>query len=252
MVSFDDYFNSIDIYEFLRELNHPYMEVIMDQVRHFSEREAEERDQIVLNYLGKGGVKRIVKAIIEYLFKPPELTDYAKILDVGAGSGFFTVKIVDEVLHRLSTASFYAMDVTPAMLRVLMRRSSKIVPFIGVAENISKSIEYASKYISLPRRFDAVFSILTLHHCLDVEKVFESVGDVLMDYGKVIIVDLCEHSFEEFRGEMGDIHLGFSLPFIRECAEKFFPNVYIEKIPGICCECSGRVVELFIMYLTYV
>jgi len=27
--------------------------------------------------------------------------------------------------------------------------------------------------------------------------------------GKAMVVDLCEHGFEEFKTEMGDVHLGF-------------------------------------------
>jgi len=82
-----------------------------------------------------------------------------------------------------------------------------------------------------------------------VENVFKSIREVLNEGGKAVVVDLCEHPFKEFREEMGDIHLGFKLEFIREIAGRFFPKVSIEKMPGICCEYSGRSAELFIAYL---
>jgi len=70
------------------------------------------------------------------------------------------------------------------------------------------------------------------------------------DHGKAILVDLYEHPFKEFREKMGDVHLGFNPSCIEEDAKRFFPNVYVRKMPGICCECSGRSAELFIAYLT--
>jgi len=89
-----------------------------------------------------------------------------------------------------------------------------------------------------------------LHHCSDIERFFRSVRDVMKGHGKAVIIDLCKHSFTEFREEMGDIHLGFDPLLIGENAKKFFPNVYVKRMPGIRCECSGRSAELFIAYLT--
>lgn len=89
-----------------------------------------------------------------------------------------------------------------------------------------------------------------LHHCLDVKKVFRSIKEVLEEGGKAVLIDLCEYPFKEFREEMGDVHLGFKPSMIEEDAKRYFSNVHVEKIPGICCESSGRSAELFIAYLT--
>ena len=64
--------------------------------------------------------------------------------------------------------------------------------------------------------------------------------------GKVVIIDLCKHSFEEFREEMGDLHLGFEPELIKEKAEKHFSKVQVRKISGIYCTNSGRSAELFV------
>ncbi|MFQ5999895.1 MAG: hypothetical protein ACE5J6_03870, partial [Candidatus Bathyarchaeia archaeon] len=95
----------------------------------------------------------------------------------------------------------------------------------------------------------AIFSTLMLHHCLDVERVFASFREVLEVDGKAVIVDLCKHPFEEFREEMGDVHLGFDPELLRGVAEKHFSKVQVKKIPGICCTNSGRSAELFIAVL---
>jgi SAM-dependent methyltransferase len=142
------------------------------------------------------------------------------------------------------------MDITPAMLKLLAKKTSKIVPFLGVAENIAQSIRLASKNLSIPAKFDAICSILMLHHCLSVETVFQSIKSVLRTHGKAVIIDLKEHSFTEFKKEMGDIHLGFKPEQIEKDAKKFFKKVTIEKLHGICCSSSGRSAELFIAYMT--
>jgi ubiquinone/menaquinone biosynthesis C-methylase UbiE len=113
----------------------------MEQIRHFTEKEAEKRDRIVLSYFDTNGVQRIVDSVVNRLLSPPRLKENAEILDVGAGTGFFTIKIAQKLGKDLSEASFYAMDITPAMLRVLARKTTQVIPFLGVAENINASVE---------------------------------------------------------------------------------------------------------------
>ncbi|MFQ5999401.1 MAG: methyltransferase domain-containing protein [Candidatus Bathyarchaeia archaeon] len=247
MPTFEDYLKGIDLQKLIEELRMPNVETIIEEVKHFTEKEAERRDKIVLSYFGEDGVERIVDSVTQCLLSPPKLKENAKVLDVGAGSGFFTVRVVDKLRRHLPEASFYAMDITPAMLRVLARKTSQITPFLGVAENIRGSVEHARRYLKIPKKFDAIFSTLMMHHCLDIERVFESFRKAVEVDGKVVLVDLCKHSFEEFREEMGDLHLGFEPQLLKEGAKKHFSKVEVKKIPGICCESSGRSAELFIM-----
>lgn len=150
---------------------------------------------------------------------------------------------------RLPKASFYAMDMTPVMLLSLVKKGFDVQPFIGLAENLEGSIKEARMYFDIPYKFDVVFSTLMLHHSLRPEEVFKSIGKVLKENGKAIIVDLCEHGFEEFRREMGDVHLGFKLEEIAKMAGNTFAEVHVEKMRGICCECSGRAAEIFFTYM---
>jgi len=236
--------------ELLKKLEVPNVKIVLKEIKYFTEKEAEKRDRIVLSYFGADGVQRIVTSIANCLLSSPRLIENAKILDVGAGTGFFTTKIAKTMWKDLPSASFYAMDITPAMLRVLVKKKTGILPFLGTAENVSASIKFAIKHLEIPEKFDAAYSTLMLHHCLDIEKVFRSIHEVLKANGKAVIVDLCEHSFEEFKKEMGDIHLGFQPERVKGKASKYFPRVQIEKMSGIRCESSGRSAELFIAYMT--
>jgi SAM-dependent methyltransferase len=244
------YLESVDTRNLLKQLQVSNVEPLFEAIEHFTRKEAEKRDKILLGYFGEAGINRIVESICNRLLVPPKLKGDAQILDVGAGSGLFTTRVAQNLHKTLPETSFYAMDITPAMLKTLAKKDSDIVPFLGVAENIVQSVRLASKHLDIPAKFDAVYSTLMLHHCLSVEAVFKSMKNALKSPGKAVVVDLKEHQFTEFREEMGDIHLGFKLEHIEKDAKKFFAKTSIEKLPGICCSSSGRSAELFVVYMT--
>jgi len=240
------YLETVDLPSLLRELDAQNINLLFSEIKHFTEKEAEKRDKIVVSYFGEDGVKQIVNAIVTRLTSQPRLGLHAQILDMGAGSGFFTVRVAHKLKEKLPNASFYAVDATPAMLLAIARKAEGIIPFFGIAENIAGSIKEAKNYANVPEQFDAVFSTLMLHHCPDICKVFHSIREVLKPSGKAVIVDLCTHSFKEFKEDMGDIHLGFDPGQIRKKAKKAFSQVSVKVLPGICCESSGRSAQLFI------
>ena len=237
--------------QLLKELEVSDSKSLLETIKHFTLKEAEKRDKILMGYFGEKGINLIVDSISSHVLdSKPKLKPNAKILDVGAGSGLFTTKVADKVKNKLPEASFYAMDATPIMLKMIVKKASAVQPFLGVAENITKSAQVARRHINLPLKFDAVFSTLMLHHCVDIQKVFKSVREVLKANGKAIVVDMCKHDFVEFREEMGDVHLGFEVAQIKKAAKTAFTYVSVDKLPGICCSSSGRSAELFVAYMT--
>jgi SAM-dependent methyltransferase len=244
----EDYLKTIDLPKLLTELGAQDPELLVKEVQHFTEKEAKKRDKIILGYFGEKGIKQIVDAIATKLSLSPRM-NRAKILDVGAGSGFFTTRVATKLKKHLPNASFFAMDATPAMLRAIAGKKETITPFFGIAENIVGSIRKAREYAPIPTKFDAVFSTLMLHHCTDVDKVFKSLREILKPWGIAVIVDMCTHDFAEFKEEMGDVHLGFDPEQIRKATEKLFSKVSVAKLSGICCSSSGRSAELFVATL---
>ena len=245
----EKYAKDLQFEQFFKKLGVSNPEMLAKGLKHFTTKEAEKRDKIVVDYFGQKGVNRVVDTVTKLLLVPPTLPLSAKVLDVGAGTGFFTVKIAKKIKAKLPKFSFYAMDITPAMLFSLEKKKADITPFIGIAENIEGSIKEARKHFRLPYKFDAIFSTLMLHHSTQPEKVFKSLKTVLKKNGKAIVVDLCEHGFEEFKTEMGDVHLGFKIENIYIMARKYFSKVKVDKLPEICCECSGRSAEIFVAFM---
>ena len=246
LASFKQYLEHLQLEQLLKKVGASDPETLAKTVEHFTVKEGEKRDQIVKNYFGQSGKRRIVDTITRCLLEHPRLPLEGKVLDVGAGTGFFTVRVARKVKAEIPDVSFYAMDLTPAMLLSLAKKKADIVPFVGLAENIRGSIEQTRKHFNIPFKFDAVFSTLMLHHSTSPERVFESIKDALKKHGKAVVVDLCEHSFEEFKAEMGDVYLGFKPENIQAMARRHFADVKVEKLPGIRCESSGRSAEIFI------
>jgi SAM-dependent methyltransferase len=248
-VSFEEHVKSLDLNRLFEILGASDPKLLAREVEHFTVEEAERREHLLLNYFGNEGINRIVDKIVELLFASPKLSEDGNVLDVGAGTGFFTAKIEEKVHAKLPKVSFYAMDITPAMLLSLTGKYAHVKPFVGLAENLEGSIKEAVKYFDIPDKFDAIFSTLMLHHSVKPEKVFKSIRQVLKGDGKAVVVDLCEHGFEEFKTEMGDVHLGFKPEDIAKMARNAFAEVRVEKMRGICCQCSGWSAEVFFAYM---
>jgi SAM-dependent methyltransferase len=240
----EEYFANIKPQDFFKKLNATNPQILANAVEHFTVKEAEKRDAITLGYFGEDGAERIVSAITERITS--SLPAGANVLDLGAGSGFFTAKIAQAVNKQTPHVAFYAMDATPAMLLALQKKHAELTPLWGIAENIPGSLNEAKTYTQVPPRFAAAFSTLMLHHSAQPEKVFASIKNILSPNGVAVVLDLCEHNFEEFKTDLADVHLGFKLTYIKELAETEFSNVQIEKLPGISCSSSGRSAELFV------
>lgn len=78
-----------------------------------------------------------------------------------------------------------------------------------------------------------------LHHSAQPENVFKSIKKVLKEEGKAVILDLCEHSFEEFKTEMGDLHLGFKPENTYEVARKHLQKLKLRKCLEFVANAQG-------------
>ncbi|MFQ5950892.1 MAG: FG-GAP-like repeat-containing protein, partial [Candidatus Geothermarchaeales archaeon] len=84
------YLNNADVAELIRRLRVPYAEQLVETVSHFTWKEAKRRNEIVLGYFGEEGVAQVVDTIVHSLLSHSSVRPNARVLDVGAGNGFFT------------------------------------------------------------------------------------------------------------------------------------------------------------------
>lgn len=237
----------IDMKDFLKGLKVSNPKTLEEATAYFTEKEALVRSEILSSYFGEKGINTIIQTTTKEL---TGLQEGSNILDIGAGTGFFTAAIKRRLGKHLN---FYAMDLTRAMLLAGLEHMEKhgIIPFLGAAEQIKESIKLSNSYyersrVAIPSVYQGIISILTLHHCEDIDRVFKSIHSVMDRRANCIVIDLCEHPFTEFKQKMRDVHLGFSPDWIKEKAAKVFGEVKVERLPGIECKESGRAAELFV------
>ncbi|ASJ12647.1 class I SAM-dependent methyltransferase [Thermococcus thioreducens] len=232
-----------EIRTFLEKLGFGKGEVneLVEQIEYF-ETEAPERDDIVRDYLRDECIERLVEEIVREVLKLGRKD--VRILDVAAGSGFFTERVKRKLEEKGIKVEVYGFDITPSMLKRLKEKG--ITPIWGVAEKIRESIEIANEHygLNVPEKFDVVVSTLAFHHFLNPEAVLGSMKDVLAGGGKAVIIDVLKHRHGEFRETLKDTHLGFSTEEIREMGLRVFKNVEARPL-GLHCEVDGVLIGLY-------
>ncbi|WGS65593.1 class I SAM-dependent methyltransferase [Marinitoga aeolica] len=204
---------------------------LLEQIKHFEE-EAPMRDDIVRSYLED----KCINIIVEEIVSETEKLGRKKVifLDVAAGSGFFTEKIMKKLNERDIETFPYALDLTPSMLKRLKKRNIKAV--WGIAERIEESIKVSNDYYNTHNsiKFDVIISTLAFHHFLEPEKALKSMKKVLKENGKVIIIDILKHEHVEILENLKDTRPGYSLKEIKNIGNKIFRKVNVEPLEAYC------------------
>ena len=206
--------------------------------------EAENRDQIVFDYFGKETFDSLVSIISEKI-----TNDFSKsnitILDTGIGAGTFSLPIIEKLeTSKIEKINYYGLDLSLKMLQVLNNKTNKITPLIGRLENILTSLKYHKTFlVNLPIKFDLVLATLVFHHIPDIEQTFRSIKEVLNPNGKLIILDMLEHSPDL---EEPEAHPGFDLNKLTNMARKFFKNIKLQPLKDISCKSLRYSANLFL------
>jgi predicted methyltransferase len=115
------------------------------------------------------------EAVIESL----ELAPDAVVADIGAGTGYFTVRLARAVPQ----GRVIATDVEPDMVRYIEERAAK-----ASLSNVT-ALKTAHDAPGLPEPVDVVFLCDVVHHVADRPGFFAAVTDELREGGRVVIVD---------------------------------------------------------------
>jgi SAM-dependent methyltransferase len=117
--------------------------------------------------------------------KPDEVLDAlhlqptARVADLGAGTGYFSVRIA----RRVPDGKLFAIDVEPDMLRYLRERAQR--EHLGVLVPVLASAESAN----LPEPLDLVLVVDTYHHIDNRVAYFSKLRVSLRPNGQLAIVD---------------------------------------------------------------
>jgi ubiquinone/menaquinone biosynthesis C-methylase UbiE len=92
-------------------------------------------------------------------------------LDIGCGTGNYTITFVDKGFH------FIGVEPSMQMLNEAKSRNQNIKWRQGTAEKIPTDEKY----------FDGIIATLTIHHWTDLKKAFFELNRVLKDKGKIVL-----------------------------------------------------------------
>jgi ArsR family transcriptional regulator len=137
------------------------------------------------------------------------------IADLGAGEGGFALLLAERAKRVI------AVDTSAKMIEVgreeALRHDIKNVEFrLGDMEEVPIG----------DAEVDLVFFSQSLHHALHPERAVEEAARILAPGGRIVILDLAKHRFEEARELYADEWLGFSEAEMESMLEKSgFSNV---------------------------
>jgi cyclopropane fatty-acyl-phospholipid synthase-like methyltransferase len=121
------------------------------------------------------------------------LTPAASVADIGAGTGYFSVRLAKAV----ADGQVYAVDVEPSMLEHIRKRAN--------AEHLANviTVQATGTSANLPKPVDVVLIVDTYHHLPNRAEYFRELTKSLTANGRVAIVDFRKDSPEgpppEFR-----------------------------------------------------
>jgi ubiquinone/menaquinone biosynthesis C-methylase UbiE len=113
--------------------------------------------------------------VIEALALKPEAT----VADIGAGTGYFSVRLG----HSLPRGRVYAVDIEPDMVKYLAERAKR-----EGADNVT-AVMGAPDDARLPGKVDLVLMVDTYHHIGQRETYFRKLAQSFKPGGRVAIID---------------------------------------------------------------
>jgi ubiquinone/menaquinone biosynthesis C-methylase UbiE/biotin operon repressor len=136
--------------------------------------------------------KSLAEAMLRLL--PP-----VTVADLGAGEGSFSLLLS----HRAKKV--IAVDTSARMIEVGREEALR-----NGVQNIDYRLGDMEELPIVDREVDLVFFSQSLHHALHPERALHEAARILVPGGRVIILDLARHRFEEARDLYADEWLGFT------------------------------------------
>lgn len=109
------------------------------------------------------------------------LSDNAVVVEIGAGTGYFTVRLSDHVKN----GRIIALDQAPQMVEFLKKR----VEELGLT-NVDVRLAKQNGSMRLQEKADVILCVDVYHHIEDRSSYFSSVAQNLKRNGTIVIIDL--------------------------------------------------------------
>jgi ArsR family transcriptional regulator len=148
--------------------------------------------RLAKNYVPGKSWKSLAEALLRLL--PP-----VTIADLGAGEGSFALLLAQRAVRVI------AVDSSAKMIEVGREEARRNgVPNIDFRLGDMEELPLADAEV------DLVFFSQSLHHALHPQRALEEAARILTPNGRIVILDLAKHRFEEAREMYADEWLGFT------------------------------------------
>lgn len=120
-----------------------------------------------------------------------------RVLDIGTGTGYMLPFLARQF------RAVVAADASSAMLELARQRAKR--------EGLSNVEFKLGRIEDLPvgdASVDCALAILVLRHSLDISRSADELSRALVDGGRLLVVDVVEHTMEDFRRRLGDVSNG--------------------------------------------
>jgi cyclopropane fatty-acyl-phospholipid synthase-like methyltransferase len=117
------------------------------------------------------------------VIKSFNLHDDAVVIDIGAGTGYFTIRLAD----RLKNGKIFAFEQAPKMAEYLYDRVSKL----GF-NNVDVRTTESGGSPELEEKVDLIFSVDVYHHLENRINYFTKVSEYLKPEGVLVVIDRTE------------------------------------------------------------
>jgi ubiquinone/menaquinone biosynthesis C-methylase UbiE/DNA-binding transcriptional ArsR family regulator len=169
------------------------------------------------NYVPGKSWKSLAEALLRLM--PP-----VTVADLGAGEGSFALLLSQRAVRVI------AVDTSAKMIEVGREEAQR-----NGVKNIDYRLGDMEELPIASAEVDVVFFSQSLHHALHPERAIEEAARILTRNGRVVILDLARHRFEEAREMYADEWLGFTEAELESMLEKAgFQNIHtsiVDKDP---------------------
>lgn len=146
------------------------------------------------NYVPGKSWKSLAEAMLRLM---PRVT----VADLGAGEGSFSLLLSQRAVRVI------AVDSSAKMIEVGRAEAQR-----NGVKNIDYRLGDMEELPIADREVDLVFFSQSLHHALHPERALDEAARILTPGGRIVLLDLARHRFEEARDLYADQWLGFTEP----------------------------------------
>jgi ubiquinone/menaquinone biosynthesis C-methylase UbiE len=123
---------------------------------------------------GEVGRRQVRAKLLKALGGPPP-RPFVNALEIGAGTGYFTLNLLQEGVVKSATAT----DISAEMLRTLARTAKRLGLDASTKRADAEALPFKDE------SFDLVFGHAVLHHIPDLPKAFSEINRVLLPGGTI-------------------------------------------------------------------